>query len=75
MLLDLLGVIDDHVCLEVELGSVEGNVLALLHGILEVFLHLIFEIAGDWMMVEVLPLYSLAWVDSEHPLYHILRNL
>jgi hypothetical protein len=27
------------------------------------------------VMVEVLPLYSLARVDSEHPLYHILRNL
>ena len=75
VLLDLLRVVDDHVRLEVELGSVEGDVLALLHRILEVFLHLVFEVAGDWVMVEVLPLYSLARVDSEHPLYHILRNL
>ena len=50
VLLDLLRVIDDHVRLEVELGSVEGDVLALLHRILEVFLHLVLEVAGDWVM-------------------------
>ena len=75
MLLNLLWVINNHVCFEIEFRSIEGDVLALLHRILKVFLHLIFKVASNWMMVEILPLYSFTRINCEHPLYHILRNL
>lgn len=75
MLLDFLRVIDDHICLEVKFRSIESDVFTLLHRILKVLLHLILKIAGNWMMIEVLPLDSFIWVNCKHPLDDILSDL
>lgn len=74
MLLDLFRVFDHHIGLQVKLRSIQRSILALLHGDLKVFLHLVLKVAVDWMMVEVLPLDALVWVDYQHAADDVLGH-
>jgi hypothetical protein len=75
VLLDFLGVVHDHVGLEVKLGCVEGQVLAFLHGGLQILLNLLVEVGVDGVVVKVFPLNALAGVDREHSSQNVLSHL
>jgi hypothetical protein len=75
VLFDFFGMVNDHVGFKVKLGSIERDVLALLHSGLEVLLHLILEEAVDGVVIEVLPLDALVRVDCEHTGNYVLSDI
>jgi hypothetical protein len=75
ILLDLLGVVDDHIGLEVELGGVEREILSLLHGVLEVAFDLILQEAVDGMVVKILPLDAFVGVYCQHSFQNVLGDI
>ena len=60
LLFDLMRMVNDHICFQVELRGIQLQILSLFHTFLKILLQFIFKIGDNRMVEESLPLDSFA---------------
>lgn len=74
LLADLMGMVNDHIILHIELTHVEREVLGHVQGVLQLLLHLVFQEVVDRVLEQLLPLDALLRVHHDHLPKHVLGD-